>query len=558
MLPPQADPPVALPLHRFIRVVDLMALILPTLLAFLISAALVPVVRAMSRRCGLVDRPDQVRKLQRVPISLGGGVAVYLSVVAVLIGLLLAEIPLVLGLPERVPQRWIMLMLACGVLLVVGLLDDAIGIRGRQKLLLQLLTVGLVVGSGTVVQSLQVFGLSAQLGLFAVPVTMIWLLAAINALNLIDGADGFASTAGAVISGGLALLCWLSGAPLAATVAASLAGALAGFLLYNRPPATIYLGDAGSMVIGLCLGTIALWSSLEGTALHSVAPLVVMAIPLFDIAVAVLRRSLTGRSIYTTDRGHMHHRLLGRFSPWQALALIATLCATTAAGAVLGVHWGQPAIALGAAVLVLGLLVGSGWFGAAELRMFGLRMAQFVDSLVILRSDSESPGHQRAVRLQGQRCWEAIWNPLVDLAVEQGLARLRLDVGIAWMQEGYHGLWRRAAPVEKSEQASLKIPIFVNHHLVGTLEATCYGDRADVTNTLALLVERAGELGHQIGRLIEPETNRVAGDSGRPHGVSVTQENEVRAHPAVPEAEQRLSDVAPLVFSPTCGEDGTG
>src|SRR5690606_34845846 len=208
--------------------------------------------------------------------------------------------------------QWLILFGAASVLMLVGLLDDAIALRGRQKLLLQILVVAAIVGGGTVVQSFNLFGYDISLGIFAYPVTVLWLLAAINALNLLDGADAMASTVGAIISGGLAVLCVQTGNPLGAVVAAALSGALIGFLFYNRPPATIYLGDAGSMVIGLFVGVISIWGAVKGSALVSFAPMMVLTLPLFDSAVAILRRVLTGRGIFATDRGHLHHRLLDR------------------------------------------------------------------------------------------------------------------------------------------------------------------------------------------------------------------------------------------------------
>ena len=135
-------------------------------------------------------------------------------------------------------------------------------LRGRQKLLLQILIISALVGAGTNVEKLGFFGYELNLGPFSYPITLLWLLIAVNALNLIDGADGMATTAGCIISFGLACLSLQYGASLHSLVALSLAGGLLAFLVYNKPPATIFLGDAGSMMIGLFVGVLAVWLSL--------------------------------------------------------------------------------------------------------------------------------------------------------------------------------------------------------------------------------------------------------------------------------------------------------
>ena len=164
--------------------------------------------------------------------------------------------------------------------------------------------------------------------------TIIWILGAINSLNLIDGADGWAGSIGTIFSITLGLIALINHHYVDAVIAFAIAGALLGFLRYNFPPASIYLGDAGSMVIGLVLGTLALRCSIKQAATVAfAAPLALWAIPLFDSAAAVMRRKLTGRSIYATDRGHIHHRLLtSGLSSTGVLTFIIVLCIITSFG----------------------------------------------------------------------------------------------------------------------------------------------------------------------------------------------------------------------------------
>jgi len=478
-------------------------ILVSTIAAFALAAAIVPIVRYSFRQLGFVDQPDRERKLHTEAVSLGGGLAVFLAV-GITFGLVLS-LDRYLGdsLLGILRSKWYTLFGAAGALMLVGLFDDLYSLRGRQKLLFQLLIVVAVVGSGTVVQKIGFFGTEINLGNFAYPITVLWLLAAINALNLIDGADGMASTSGAIISVGLAVLCVLSAVPLGAIAAAALAGSLLGFLLYNRPPASIYLGDAGSMTVGLFIGVISIWSAVKGSTLLSIAPLVVLTVPLFDSVIAILRRVLTGRSIYATDRGHLHHRLLDRFSHRTMLLVVAVLCGITTLSAILSVYFGQQIIALVGAAFVLGALVFTRSFGDAELRMLASRTSHIGESLLARSNLCETASRQRSVQLQGNRCWDAIWTSLVEFASDRGLAQIKLDIGIAWMHEGYHGAWRRSRMPDKPDQATLKLPIYVDQRLVGRLEVICNANSASLHDTLQLLLDRASELSFQIKRLME-------------------------------------------------------
>lgn len=478
-------------------------LLISALSAFLLVSLLVPVVRFCFRLFGFVDKPDRERKLHSDAVALGGGLAIFFAVGFGFAIVLSLDRYLGHSLLGFLRLKWYTLFGAAAILMLVGLYDDILNLRGRQKLLFQLLVVVAVVGSGTVVESIELFRLKIDLGVLSYPLTVLWLLAAINALNLIDGADGMASTAGAIISAGLAILCMLTGAPLGAVVAAALAGALLGFLIYNRPPASIYLGDAGSMVVGLLIGVISIWSSVKGSTLLSVAPLAVLAIPLFDSLVAILRRVLTGRSIYATDRGHLHHRLLDRFDHSTMLSVVAVLCGITTLGAILSVYFNQPMIAFFGMFIVFASLVFTRSFGDAELRMLASKTSHFGESLLTKSHLCENSSRERSVQLQGNRCWDEIWTSLVEFASDRGLAQIKLDIGIAWIHEGYHGAWQRSRMPEKCDQASLKLPIYVDARLVGRLEVICNAKSPSLYDTMQLLMDRSEELSKQIKRLME-------------------------------------------------------
>jgi len=279
------------------------------ILSLAAALVLVPVGRTVAHMIGIVDRPDAERKLHHTPVALGGGITVFLAFsIAFVITVLIDRQFFARSLGD-ISYNWYVLFASAVAILVVGFIDDVWALRGRQKLLLQCLIIVCMVGSGTVIERIGFFGFEFQLGVFAFPVTVVWLLVAVNALNLIDGADGVATTAGSIICLGLGFLSQQFGSPLGGVVGFAMAGALAGFLVFNRPPATIYLGDAGSMMIGLFVGVLAVWSNVKESTVLASAPVAILAVPLFDSTAAILRRWLTGRSIYAADRAHLHHLL---------------------------------------------------------------------------------------------------------------------------------------------------------------------------------------------------------------------------------------------------------
>ncbi|MFY7878171.1 MAG: MraY family glycosyltransferase, partial [Pirellula sp.] len=177
------------------------------------------------------------------------------------------------------------LALAIGAVAIVnlGVIDDRFGLRGRQKLLGQVLICCSLMILGFTLPKLSLFGWEIELGLLAIPVTLGWLLLTINSVNLIDGADGLCSTVGWIACAALSATAWIVGNYIESMVAAAMAGALLGFLFFNLPPAKVFLGDAGSMLVGLVLGVLAMrCSSKSGDPLPVLIPVCLLAIPLFD------------------------------------------------------------------------------------------------------------------------------------------------------------------------------------------------------------------------------------------------------------------------------------
>jgi UDP-GlcNAc:undecaprenyl-phosphate GlcNAc-1-phosphate transferase len=445
-------------------------LLLLLALSFGAALLLTPAVRTLAARWGLVDRPDGRRKMQTRAIPVGGGLAVFLAVAGALAVFCFWPSPLRQHLREQLSDL-IGLLLAAVLICGVGVADDFGCLRGRHKFLGQLLAVGVVMGFGLVVSRIRLFGWHVELGLLAVPFTAFWLLGAINSLNLIDGMDGLLSSVGVIIALAMAATAVLFDKWPAACLAVALAGALLGFLRYNFPPASIFLGDSGSMLIGLIVGVLAIRSSLKGPATIALAaPLAMLAIPAFDTLAAIVRRKLTGRSIYDTDRSHLHHCLLRRgLSSRLALLAIASFCLLTVLGALATLAFNNEAYAVAASLAVIAGLVVTRLFGYAEFLLVKSRLTHLLRSLL----PTNRPGvpHQAVVHVQGSADWGELMEALVGSAEELNLKNIRLDVNAPALHESYHGVWDcGAADLRELGLWRTELPLFLRGQIVGRLE----------------------------------------------------------------------------------------
>lgn len=320
-------------------------------MAVLSSFCLTPVAVRLAWKHDAVSRPDGLRKKHGRPTPEWGGLAVSASV---LLGMGLSY----LLLPAQPAATPFLAALAFSVVIlcVLGCYDDLFDMRASVKLVGQLLAVVPLIAVGAYVERFTVFGFSIELGWFGVPCTIAWIVLGINALNLIDGMDGLAPTVGIMAAAAVAVIAGVTGNTHVAVIAVVLAGALAGFLVYNLPPARIYLGDSGSMVIGLVLATLALRVTAGTGSPNLTAMCALLFVPLYDTLLAVVRRGLNGKSIMAADRGHIHHRLLDRgLGVWNSLALLAALSLTAGCVSCFVILTGQELVAcaaLGVAALL--------------------------------------------------------------------------------------------------------------------------------------------------------------------------------------------------------------
>lgn len=298
--------------------------------AFLFSLILTPLVRDAARRLNLVDRPDHRRKIHVEPIPRVGGVAIAAAYLLAFCFVLVAPYRNVgFDIPTVVP-RAMMLLPAAGLVFAVGLLDDLYGLRPWQKLIGQVGGAGLAIGVAGV--HIDIFHLHPLGPWISIVVTVIWLVGCTNAFNLIDGLDGLAAGVGLFATLTSLVAALTHGSLQLALATAPLAGCLLGFLRYNFNPASVFLGDSGSLLIGFLLGCYgAMWSLKSATILGLTAPMMALAIPLLDVALAIVRRFLRNQPIFGADRGHIHHRLLDRgLTPRRAALILYAICGIAA------------------------------------------------------------------------------------------------------------------------------------------------------------------------------------------------------------------------------------
>ena len=298
------------------------------LLAFLVCFTTTPLVRDLCLRWNIVDHPDGNRKLHVRPIPRIGGIPIALSYAAAL-GLMLIFAPP--GARIRIQHEQLVwaLLPATGLIFVVGLLDDLRGLRPWQKLAGQAAAAALAVSLGARIAPMHGGVLAHAAGLLF---SFVWLIGCTNAVNLIDGLDGLASGVGLFATGTTLIAAMLAGNTGLAMATVPLVGCLLAFLRYNFAPASVFLGDSGSLTIGFMLGCFGLiWSQKSGSLLGMAAPLMALALPLVDVGLSIGRRFMRSRPIFGADRGHIHHMVLALgFKPRDAALILYGFCGLAA------------------------------------------------------------------------------------------------------------------------------------------------------------------------------------------------------------------------------------
>ena len=277
--------------------------LVPFLAAFVITFLQMPFTIKFAKKKGFLDVPKDNRRVHKKPIPVGGGIAMVISVSI----LMLFFLPINKGL--------VMTILASLIIAISGLYDDKKGLSPKLKFIFQILAAVILIIAGMKIEFVtNPFDSNDALlilNMLSIPVTIFWVCGITNTINLIDGLDGLASGVSMICAISMFFITYNMGRYDVSLVCALVAGACLGFLPFNFNPAKIFMGDTGALYLGFMLSYISISGFLKQAAILMIfVPVLILGVPVFDTAFAMVRRKLSGKSMVEADKGHLHHRLL--------------------------------------------------------------------------------------------------------------------------------------------------------------------------------------------------------------------------------------------------------
>ena len=270
----------------------------------LISFMITPLVKKLAIKVNAIDVPKDDRRVHSKPIPVMGGLAIYISFV---VGVVLYN-----GI---LTTSQIGIIMGATIIVIGGIIDDIKDLRPKYKILIQVAAAVCLLMSGisisVITNPFKEFYPYLSIGWINIPVTIIWIVGVTNAFNLIDGLDGLAAGVAFISCVTLMIVSLINGRLEAAFLTAVLSGAILGFLPYNFNPASIFMGDTGSQLLGFLLAAISIEGAIKSaTAFIIAVPILTFGLPIYDTLFAMIRRKINGKSIMQADKGHLHHRLL--------------------------------------------------------------------------------------------------------------------------------------------------------------------------------------------------------------------------------------------------------
>lgn len=452
-------------------------LIIAFLLSFAAAILLTPLVRQQATRLRVLDHPGG-RRIHDRPIPRAGGVAVYLAFLPVFLAGIAAHD--LIGLTNVEMNAAIVgLALGASVVFALGLVDDVRGLSARTKIVVQALAAMIAWSGGVGITRLGVpfVGAIELAPLFSIPATVFWFLLLANAINLIDGLDGLA--AGIVFFASVTLLAvFTPNANLAVAIGlAALSGATLGFLRYNFNPASIFLGDSGSYLLGFTFAGLTVLGSLKTqAAVGLLIPVVALGVPLIDVLWAPIRRFILGRKVFTADMDHIHHRLVSL--GWTTRKAVFAMYGSTvvmAIGAVLLTHTRSERNALVLVVIGAGAILAIRKLGYVDfIQRDGIRrwLGAVADEMGLARTRRSFLA--REIELQSAETIEEIDLALRGAASELGLLSLQVELGKGIT--GHVGRHLSAGPItreswDKNRHLLVSMPLAEDDPLAGHLTA---------------------------------------------------------------------------------------
>ncbi len=481
------------------------------LVALMVAWVLTLVVRNRAVEWGWVDQANSSRKVHVRPIPRLGGVGLVGGFFAPLCALFLVDSEV--GNHFRSQTELVWGLFGGGLVVVaLGLYDDLRGAGARLKFVVQFaVALGLYALGFRIELVANPFGLELSLGLLGLPVTVLWVVGVINALNLIDGLDGLAGGVAFFGVGTNFILALSRGDVLLCLLMATLAGAILGFLVFNFNPASIFMGDTGSMFLGFVLAAVSLKTSAKsGTAVAMLVPVMALGLPIMDTLLAMVRRTVVGRPMFSADKEHIHHRMMSRLvlSHRKAVLLLYALCALFTLTA-LGLHWANTAqsamLLTGMAVVVTVLMRMLGYLdlqragGVGEVRRKNIRLRSLVRE--VTDAVGVAPGLPAI--------WDAV-RPLAE-ALDANLLLLRFEQLHEDHRDGM--VFETVRPAGSALPLEVRMEVRSGDLLLGWLQLSWRDGRSEINRdeelALELVVDAVGARAERLLARSEEEPKRV-------------------------------------------------
>lgn len=474
-------------------------------LAFVVGVPCVQWVRDQAVARGHVDRGGTSRNIHVTPVPRVGGVAMGLTFALTMGALVLTE-PSIQEALRAQGSLVLGLVVGGAAILALGIYDDLHSARAGQKLVVQVGVALLLYAVGLRVESIVLpFGPTLSLGWLALPFHVLWIVGITNAVNLIDGLDGLA--------GGVALialvthfaLALLQGNLVLCVVLSALIGVVLAFLVFNSHPATVFMGDTGSLFLGFALAAVSLQTAAKGDGAGAamLVPILVLGLPILDTSLAIVRRLLMGRSVFSADKDHLHHRVLARVGQHQRRAvLILYGVAGLFSAAALGLH-GATGPSSGILALLFALAVAAGvlwrlgFLSAGEAQVISRARRRNLQLRALVRGIEQE--------FRDARSLATVWDSLQHLAEALNAQALVFEPAAPVREDGW-GPQRftieRAAG--DSEPLEVRQPLKRGREALGDLVLVWRDHRAAVDRDEELAIElSAAALSRVLSRLQE-------------------------------------------------------
>ncbi len=455
-----------------------------SLMAFFVSVILTPIVRKRCQQKNVFDFPTEPRKIHPFPIPRLGGIAVYFAFFIPLFAIFLTTGTVYELFAQHIDVLF-SLFVTSTLVFAIGVYDDIRGTTVFQKFFVQIAAAVLIYFLGFKITLLSVpFVGSVPLGILELPLTILWIVGVTNALNFVDGIDGLACGVGFFSVSTMFILSLYLHHTLTAFFAVALAGAIFGFALYNFSPASIFMGDSGSLFIGFLIATISLQGSQKSsTAVVLLIPVVALGVPIADTILAIIRRVGNGHSPFIADREHIHHKLLKMgLSSRQVTLLLYGVCSFLGITALL-------MTAVNNRVLALILIT------LSVMAIGGMKMLGYTTDMIRINTLAKERIQQKKRFLRQQKLAEEVLTDMKTVtdmtALKKAIIRyfeiLEFDVGkfsseiVKSLEFGWNSEQYEEQPGSHNGIWTITLPVRINNTRSGEL---LIGKQIDATESL--------------------------------------------------------------------------